>query len=124
MALDALKQYADDLNKATEAAIKRALKGPGGDPTPKGIKPHTNAENVLQGIIERVAAQYKEQQQNILKAGQLRSRINKATAAGDPPEELLLMALECISLMTGDPLFYKTNKAKLLNSPTSPKNAI
>lgn len=59
------------------------------------------------------AAGWKEYQENIIKAGQLRNEINKGIAAGEDTAGLLLKALECISRMTGDQAFYTVNKRKL-----------
>ncbi|MGL4546586.1 hypothetical protein [Eubacterium aggregans] len=60
-----------------------------------------------------MAAGYKEQQENIRRAGQLRADINKGVQAGEPIYKLLLKAIECISLMTGEKLFYDANKENL-----------
>lgn len=54
------------------------------------------------------AAGLQEYQQNIQRAGSLRTDILKAAAAGQDTTTLLLKAGECISLMTGDAVFYKT----------------
>ena len=42
-----------------------------------------------------------------------RSAINKAIEAAEPLEDILLKALECIAIMSGDQLFFTMNKAKL-----------
>lgn len=52
---------------------------------------------------------YKEHQQNILKSDILRCEINKSNDF----RKMLLKSLECISLMTGDEVFYKMNSKKL-----------
>ncbi len=59
------------------------------------------------------AAAWKEYQDNIIKAGQLRSEISKGIAAGEDTADLLLKALKCISCMTGDQVFYTANKKHL-----------
>lgn len=51
--------------------------------------------------------------ENILKSERMRAEINKAITRGDEAHSVLLKALECIYLMTGDELFYNTNKEKL-----------
>ena len=56
---------------------------------------------------------YREHQENIRQAGQLRAEINKGVQAGEPIYKLLLTAIECISLMTGEKLFYDMNKDNL-----------
>ena len=56
---------------------------------------------------------YKEYQQNILKAHQIRSEILKGLDSGEPAEELLLKACEAISRMTGDKVFLDLVKRKI-----------
>jgi len=119
MALKALKRYAIEQNQATQAEIEKLLKNdvqkrPTSDEKARGnIKTLTNKNDVIEGFLERLTATYKEQQDNIKKAGQLRADINKGVQAGEPIYKLLLKAIECISLMTGDKLFYEANKANL-----------
>ncbi len=119
MALEALKRYAAEQNQATQAEIERlvkkdALKRPTSDEKGKGnIKPLVNKENVIEALQERLAGTYKEHQENIRRAGQLRAEINKGIQAGEPIYKVLLKAIECISLMTGDKLFYDMNKSNL-----------
>ena len=55
---------------------------------------------------ERTLAIYREYQHNIKESGSLRTDILKGTKAGEPPVALLLKAVKCISLMTGDTVFY------------------
>ena len=55
----------------------------------------------------------KSLQNNLNKGIDLICEINKATANGTGEHELLLMALECISCMTGERTFYETNKELL-----------
>ena len=119
MALEALKRYAAEQNQATQAEIERlvkkdALKRPTSDEKGKGnIKPLVSKENVADGLLERLAATYKKQQENIKKSEQLRAEINKNIQAGEPVYKVLLKAIECISLMTGDKTFYDINKNNL-----------
>lgn len=119
LALEALKQYAAEQNQATQAEIDKllksgALKRPTSDEKGKSnIKPLVSKETVAEGLLERLAGAYKEHQENIKRAGQLRADINKGVQAGEPIYKLLLKAIECISLMTGDKLFYEANKANL-----------
>lgn len=51
-------------------------------------------------------AEYKDQQDADQKAKQLRTKISKGILAGANPHILLLQALECIGLMSGDKTFY------------------
>lgn len=119
MALQALKKYAEEQNQATREEIEKltkndALKRPTSDAKGKvHIKPLADPENVAEALNERLAAEYKAQQENIRKAGQLRAEINKGVKAGEPVYKLLLKAVECISLMTGEKLFYDMNKENL-----------
>ncbi|MBZ9624390.1 hypothetical protein G9F71_016175 [Clostridium sp. FP2] len=62
---------------------------------------------------EMVQAIFKEYQENIRKSGMLRSTINIEVDNGMDVKRLLLMACECISLMTGDKLFYQNIKGKI-----------
>lgn len=119
MALEALKQYAEEQNQATRAEIERLTKNkPAGanlsDEKARGnIKPLVSNENVTEALNLRLAAGYKAQQENIRKAGQLRADINKSIPTGEPIYKVLLKAIECISLMTGEKLFYDMNKENL-----------
>lgn len=119
MALEALKQYAADQNQATRAEIEKlvkkdALKCPTSHEKPQGnINPLVSKENVTEALQERLAAGYREQQENIRRAKQLRADINKGVQAGEPIYKLLLTTIECISLMTGEELFYRANKENL-----------
>ena len=55
---------------------------------------------------ERTLEVYREYQKNIRESGILRTDILKGAKAGEPPVALLLKAVKCISLMTGDTVFY------------------
>ena len=55
---------------------------------------------------ERTLEVYREYQKNIRESGSLRTDILKGAKAGEPPVALLLKAVKCISLMTGDTVFY------------------
>lgn len=59
---------------------------------------------------ERAIEVYREYQENIKKSGMLRADILKTIKEGVDPYNLLLKAIECISLMTGDPYYYKQGK--------------
>ena len=48
-----------------------------------------------------------------LEARQLANEITRGIQAGEALESLLLKAIECISLMTGDNSFYEQNKNNL-----------
>lgn len=57
---------------------------------------------------------YSIYQQNIKRAGTLRSEILKGLRAGEDPRAILLKAVECISLMTGDVVIYAQSKKDLI----------
>jgi hypothetical protein len=119
MALEALKRYAAEQNQATQAEIDKllkndALKRPTSGENGKGnIKPLVNKENVIEALQERLAGVYKEYQENIKRAGRLMTEINKGIQVGEPVYKVLLKAIECISLITGDRVFYDMNKNNL-----------
>lgn len=60
----------------------------------------------------KLAQLYKEQQENIRAAEQLRVEIIKGIKAGIDLYILFLKALDCISRMTGDQLYYDMNEAQ------------
>lgn len=55
---------------------------------------------------EKILQVYQEYQSNIKKSEELRAEILSGVKNGEPPADLLLKACKCISLMTGDTLFY------------------
>jgi hypothetical protein len=55
---------------------------------------------------------YKELATNIKKSSSMRSEINKAINNKEDTKEILIKAIECIYLMTGDDIF-RTNKDKI-----------
>lgn len=56
---------------------------------------------------------YNKMNESIKKSEKLRIKINKDIKAAKPTRDILLIALECISLMIGDPLFYEGNIKEL-----------
>ena len=102
MALEALKAYAEAQKQQSNSKPKQT------NPEP--------VNKVLTAQMEREKQSwelYKKMADNIRRAGQLRAEINKGIQAGEPVFKLLLKAIECISLMTGDKLFYDMNKSNL-----------
>ena len=63
---------------------------------------------------ERLREAYSTYQENIKRAGSLRSDILKGMKRGEDPLDLLLKAVECISLMTGDSHIYSQSKGDIL----------
>lgn len=76
------------------------------------------------GAIHRLESEKKERentrqmyatyQQNIKRAGMLRADIAKGLKRGEGPLAILLKAVECISLMTGDTVIYTQSKEDIL----------
>lgn len=54
-------------------------------------------------------------QANTLKAELHKAEITKGIIAGESPYKLLLKAIECISLMTGEPAYYEHNRANIIS---------
>lgn len=63
---------------------------------------------------ERVRQLFEIQQKNTERASTLRANIAKDLRQGEPLPAILLQALECISLMTGDTIVYTQGKEDLL----------
>lgn len=63
---------------------------------------------------ENARQMYAQHQRNIQRAGTLRSDIALGIKRGADPLALLLKALECISLMTGESTLYTQSRADLL----------
>jgi hypothetical protein len=74
-------------------------------------------EEKQKAALEEAAAKqlevYAAHQEAKIKSGQLTSEITKGIQAGEKIENLFLKAIECISLMTGDSLFYELNKSNV-----------
>lgn len=104
----------------------------GQENTPERVKLPAEGENAVQGKFapsesvrhytrleaeqkrnSAYAAMFKEYQDNIKRAGQLMAEINKGVNAGADMATLLLKAIEAISRMTGNKLFYEQNRAKI-----------
>lgn len=91
-----------------------------------------NGENAAEGVIEGTEAKryalleqqaetarqgralWQKQADNILRSEAARTGLLKGIAAGEDPFALLLQALACISLMTGDTLLLEQGRADLL----------
>jgi len=63
-------------------------------------------------LREQWADQIKKQAAAILKSEQLLTRISKAIQEGQDDWEILLLALECIALITGDDIAAKGYRRK------------
>ena len=67
--------------------------------------------NNIKSENNRQAEAYREYQQNIKEAGDLRTQIIKGVQAREPVELLFLKAVKCIGKMTGEKAFYTTIEA-------------
>ena len=111
--------------RRAQEAVKDFNQGEHGPEKENALQGHTDTAEAMppayhkidQAKAEREALNkaYQEQQENIRRAGSLRAEISKGVRAGQDPGELLLKALECISLMTGDRVFYEQNRQDLVN---------
>lgn len=63
---------------------------------------------------EKLREAYSAYQQNIKRAGSLRAEVLTGMKRGEDPARLLLKAVECISLMTGDTAIYTQAQEDLL----------
>ena len=63
--------------------------------------------NQLKQANEKAAEFYRQEQENIKKAADFIPEITKGILAADNPFTLLLKAINCIGLMTGNNAFYK-----------------
>jgi len=74
----------------------------------------TNTQRPMRRITQRehdmIEEMYAEYQKNIKRSESLRIQINKGVEAGEPPITLLIKAIECISLMTGDKMFRQLSE--------------
>ena len=98
MSLDALKSFFSEDNNQDIGKDKEVTK--------ERPKP------VLTAHIEREKRNreaYKEIAENIKASEQLRCKINKDFKNGVDPIEILKDSIKCISLMTGDTVFYNQN---------------
>lgn len=62
--------------------------------------------NQLKQANEKAAELYRQEQENIKKAGDLIPEITKGILAAENPLALLLKAIKCIGIMTGNNAFY------------------
>lgn len=77
---------------------------------PDGAMYRLNREKQDRDSYRQMYATY---QQNIKRAGTLRSELTLGIQRGEDPLALLLKAVECISLMTGDTVIYAQSKADI-----------
>ena len=91
-----------------------------GNYTPKPEKPATGEINAFIALDQeqrdraKLREAYSTYQENIKRAGMIRAEILKGIKQGEEPLDLLLKAVECISLMTGDSHIYSQSKADIV----------
>lgn len=95
---DFSEPFADEEGSYTNGTEKPAT----GQNTPA----HTHQLDKALLEREKVREVYQSYQENIHRAGSLRSEILKGIKRGEDPVKTLLKAVECISLMTGDTVIY------------------
>jgi hypothetical protein len=98
-----------------ELSLEKENTSQGRTDTAEGKPPTYHRIDQAKAEREALNKAYQEQQENIRRAGNLRGEITRGVRAGQDPGELLLKALECISLMTGDRVFYEQNRQDLAN---------
>ena len=98
MSLDALKSFFSEGDNKDEGNIKEEEK----KPVNAVLTAHIEREKQSRELFFKIA-------ENIKKSEQLRCKINKDFIAGADHEGILKDCLKCISLMTGDTVFYNQN---------------
>ena len=86
----------------------------GQNTAPQGELIHSHRLDAEKQERERMREMYSTYQDNIKRAGSLRADILKGIQRGEDPLALLLKAVECISLMTGDTVIYEQSKEDIL----------
>lgn len=81
---------------------------------PQGELIHSHRLDAELQERERTREMYRTYQDNIKRAGSLRADLLKGIQRGEEPLALLLKAVECISLMTGDTVIYNQSKEDIL----------
>lgn len=98
MSLDHLQAFFSEGNKESIQEHREEVK--------EAHKPILTASMELES---KSRVLYKELAANINKSEKLRIKLSKDIKNNEPIDDLLLIALECISLMTGDNTWYKQN---------------
>lgn len=95
-------------------ALKLEKPATGQNTAPQGELVHSHRLDQEKQERERTREMYATYQENIKRAGSLRADLLKGIQRGEDPLALLLKAVECISLMTGDTVIYEQGKADML----------
>lgn len=115
-ALDRLTGGADKQSKNLETYYpSETQNAPDGEFAPSDAMRRYTTLEAEQHRAETTAAMYREYQENIKRSELLRAEITKGIQEGADVYGLLLKALEAISSMTGDKVFFEANKEALLS---------
>lgn len=98
MSLDALKSFFSEAEPKTIEEPKEIKK----EKVTPILTAHMEREKQSRELFFKMA-------ENIKRSERLRCKINKDFKNGVDPIEILKDSLECISLMTGDSVFYRQN---------------
>lgn len=106
----AIKDFTEPLEPtAGNLALKPENHATGENISPRGYI-HSHKLDAEKRERERLREMYSTYQENIKRAGSCRSDVLKGIKRGEDPLALLLTAIECISLMTGDTVIYTQAK--------------
>ena len=112
-----LKRVIQDFSEPLEPVAGNLALEPEKHATEGNIRPtghtHSHRLDAEKRERERIREVYSTYQDNIKKAGNCRSEILKGIKRGEDPLALLLKAVECISLMTGDTAIYPQAKGDI-----------
>lgn len=111
----AKKDFTEPLGyEAGNLALKPEKPATGQNRSPSGEIIHSHKLDAERQERARLREMYSTYQENIRRAGSCRSDILKGMKRGEDPLALLLKAIECISLMTGDTVILEQGKADIL----------
>lgn len=103
----AIQDFTEPLEPtAGNLALKPEKPATGENISPRGHI-HSHKLDAEKREREQLREMYSTYQENIKRAGSCRSDVLKGIKRGEDPLDLLLTAIECISLMTGDTVIYK-----------------
>lgn len=106
----AIQDFTEPLEPtAGNLALKPEKTATGENTSPRGYI-HSHKLDAEKREREQLREMYSTYQENIKKAGSCRSDVLKGIKRGEDPLDLLLKAVECISLMTGDTVIYTQAK--------------
>lgn len=108
------KDFAEAIGyEAGNLALKPEKTATGQNTDASGQTVHSHRLDREKEERARLREMYSTYQENIRRAGSCRSDILKGVKKGEAPLALLLKALECISLMTGDTVILEQGKADI-----------